>query len=156
MKEQFNNQELVALDDLGLSEAELFTPVSHDDLESEKITAPRYSYWKSVFRVFFKKRINIIMLSLLGLIIIFSYVYPLFSGYDRFANILNGASKHLSPSLALERMGQNIHWILGSGASGESTFDAVWNGARISISRLTRSSSMRSFAARSRALPMRL
>ena len=34
MKEQFNNQELVALDDLGLSEAELFTPVSHDDLES--------------------------------------------------------------------------------------------------------------------------
>ena len=137
MKDQFNQyntENLVALDDLGLSEAELFTPVSHDDLESEKITAPRYSYWSSVFRVFFKKKINIFMLSLLALIIIFSYVYPPFSGYDRFANILNGASKHLSPSLALERMGQNIHWILGSGGSGESTFDAVWNGARISIS----------------------
>ena len=140
MKDQFNQyntDNLVALDDLGLSEAELFTPVAHDDLESEKITAPRYSYWSSVFRVFFKKKINIFMLSLLALIIIFSYVYPLFSGYDRFANILNGASKHLSPSLALERMGQNIHWILGSGGSGESTFDAVWNGAEKEIQTLT-------------------
>ena len=134
MKDQYNEQKLVALDDLGLSEEELFTPISHDNLESEKITAPRYSYWNSVFRVFFKKKINIIMLSILALIIIFSYIYPLFSGYDRFANILNGATKHLSPSLAMERMGANIHWILGSGASGESTFDAIWNGARISIS----------------------
>ena len=54
MKDQYNAQKLVALDDLGLSEEELFTPISHDNLESEKITAPRYSYWNSVFRVFFK------------------------------------------------------------------------------------------------------
>ena len=31
-------------------------------------------------------------------------------------------------------MGMNIHWILGSGASGQSTFDALWTGARISVS----------------------
>lgn len=137
MKDQFNQYDtnsLVALDDLGLSEEALFSPIAHDELESEKITAPRYSYWASVFRVFFKKKINIVMLSLLALVIIFSYIYPMFSGYDRFANIMNGSAKHLSPSLALERMGRNIHWILGSGASGESTFDAIWNGARISIS----------------------
>lgn len=28
----------------------------------------------------------------------------------------------------------NIHWILGTGAAGQSTFDAVWFGSRISIS----------------------
>ena len=34
----------------GMSDAELFQVVNHSDLESEKITAPRYSYWHSVFR----------------------------------------------------------------------------------------------------------
>ena len=48
------------LKEFGLSDEELFAPVSHSDLESEKITAPRYSYWQSVFRVFFKKKINIL------------------------------------------------------------------------------------------------
>ena len=47
------------LDKFGLSEEELFSPVDNSSLESEKITAPRYSYWHSVFRVFFKKKINI-------------------------------------------------------------------------------------------------
>ena len=41
-----------------VNEDELFTFVSNDDLESEKIIAPRYSYWKSVFRVFFRKKSN--------------------------------------------------------------------------------------------------
>ena len=55
----------INLEEFGMSEEELFTPVSHDKLASEKITAPRYSYWRSVFRVFFRKKINIIALSLL-------------------------------------------------------------------------------------------
>ena len=45
-------------DDLeGMSEEELFSFDTHDKSEAEKITAPRYSYWKSVFRIFFKKTI---------------------------------------------------------------------------------------------------
>ena len=50
---------------LGLSVEELFSRVDHSDLESEKITAPRYSYWQSVFRVFFRKKLNIVILGLL-------------------------------------------------------------------------------------------
>ena len=46
------------LEKFGMPEEELFAPVDHSDLESEKITAPRYSYWHSVFRVFFKKKIK--------------------------------------------------------------------------------------------------
>ena len=84
------------LDKFGLSEEELFSPVDNSSLESEKITAPRYSYWHSVFRVFFKKKINIAVLCLLGVILLMTYVYPLFVEYDRFANLMNGATKHLS------------------------------------------------------------
>lgn len=122
------------LKEFGLSDEELFAPVSHSDLESEKITAPRYSYWQSVFRVFFKKKINIIMLALLGMIVLMAYLYPQFVEYDKFANLMDSASKHLSPAKAIKQLGFSIHWILGTGASGQSTFDAVWYGSRISIS----------------------
>ena len=118
----------------GLTEEELFSRVDHNDLESEKITAPRYSYWHSVFRVFFKKKLNIVILSILAFIIIFAYVYPTFSGYDRYANLMDSTAKHLSPSAAIDKYGFSIHWILGAGAAGESTFDAIWSGSRISIS----------------------
>lgn len=121
------------LDQLGLSKEELFSRVDHNDLESEKITAPRYSYWHSVFRVFFKKKINIIILSVLALLILFTYLYPLFTEYDKFGNLLDSATKHLSPKAAVKQLGFNIHWILGTGAAGNSTFDAIWFGSRISV-----------------------
>lgn len=118
----------------GISEEELFKPITHSVSDSEKIAAPRYSYWKSVFRVFFKRKVNIVILSLLFFVILFSYIYPLVTTYDPYANLLDPNSKHLGASGALSYFGPKLRWILGSGASGESTFDAVWNGARISIS----------------------
>ncbi len=126
--------ELTNLKELGLPEEELFSFVEHSDTEAEKITAPRYSYWQSVFRVFFKKKINIIMLGLLVLIIIFAYVYPTLITYDRYANITDSTTKHLMPGAAIEKFGFSLSWILGSGGSGEPTFDTVWVGSRISIS----------------------
>lgn len=118
----------------GMTDEELFSRVSHDSLEAEKITAPRYSYWHSVFRVFFKKKINIFILLLLGLVIVFTYVYPSVTDYDPYVNLMNSSAKHLRPGAAMEMFGRNIHYILGTGASGESTFDAIWFGSRISIS----------------------
>ncbi|MDE6281541.1 MAG: ABC transporter permease, partial [Oscillospiraceae bacterium] len=118
----------------GLSEAELFSRVDHSDLESEKITAPRYSYWASVFRVFFRKKLNIAILALLAIVILFAYLYPAFTDYDRFGNVLNSSSKHLTPAKAIAMYGFNIKYILGTGAAGESTFDAIWYGSQISIS----------------------
>jgi len=118
----------------GLSEEELFSRVDHSDLESEKITAPRYSYWHSVFRVFFKNKLNIVILAVLVVLILFAYLYPIFVEYDRFGNLMDSSAKHLTPAKAIEKFGFSIHWILGAGDSGQSTFDAIWNGSRISIS----------------------
>ena len=129
-----DNKELFNIEELGMSEEELFSTFDHSAMDSEKITAPRYSYWHSVFRVFFRKKINIVILSILAFIIVFAYIYPNFSGYDRFANLLDASAKHLRPKAAMEKFGYNIHWILGAGASGQSTFDAVWYGSRLSIS----------------------
>ena len=128
---------LYNLDELNMPEAELFSLVDQDSLASEKITAPRYSYWQSVFRVFFRKKINIIILALLAVLLIFTYVYPAVIGYDSevdpFIHLLDSTSKHLKPSAAMDKFGHNIHWILGTGGAGQSTFDAIWFGSRISI-----------------------
>ena len=128
----------VDLSEFNMSDDELFAPVNHDELESERITAPRYSYWRSVFRVFFRKKINIIVLSLLAVLLIFTYLYPWLSGYDAkvdpFINVNNSASKHLGPSEAVEMFGFELKWILGTGSAGQSTFDAIWYGSSISVS----------------------
>ena len=118
----------------GYSDEELFAHVDHSALESEKITAPRYSYWRSVFRVFFRKKINLFILGVLAVLLLFTYVYPALVDYDPFANLMDSAAKHLTPAQAFEKFGASIHWIFGAGASGEPTFDAVWFGARISLS----------------------
>ncbi len=121
-----------------MSEEELFSPVDNNSLDSEKITAPRYSYWQSVFRVFFKKKINTIILALLALIVVFAFVYPVVIGYDAevdpYINLMDPSSKHLTPKAAIEKFGFSLKWIFGAGASGQSTFDSIWYGSSISIS----------------------
>ena len=131
-------EKLIDLSELALSDEELFQRVDNDELESERITAPRYSYWQSVFRVFFKNKLNIVILSILGLLIVFTYVYPVITNYDPeydpFINLLDPSAKHLRPGAAIEKFGFKLKWLLGAGASGESTFDAIWYGSSISIS----------------------
>ncbi len=131
-------EKLHNLDHLNMSEDELFSRIDNDELASERITAPRYSYWRSVFRVFFKKKLNIIALVLLAVLVLFSYVYPAVIGYDPavdpYVNLMDGTAKHLKPADAIGRWGFSLKWVLGSGASGNSTFDAIWYGSSISIS----------------------
>ena len=128
----------IDISELNMAEDELFARVNHDELESEKITAPRYSYWQSVFRVFFRKKINTVVLLILAVLLAFTYIYPAVTNYDPsvdpYINLMDSTSKHLNPQQAMEKFGQNIHWILGSGASGQSTFDAIWYGSSISVS----------------------
>ena len=128
----------INLDEFNMSEAELFAPVSHDEFESERITAPRYSYWKSVFRVFFKKKINTVVLIILAVLVLFSYLYPVIINYDvnvdPYINLMDSTAKHLKPAAAMAKFGKDIKWILGAGGAGESTFDAIWYGSSISIS----------------------
>lgn len=131
------DNQLVNLDEFNMSDEELFAPVDRDSLDSEKITAPRYSYWHSVFRVFFRKKINIVILAILAILLIFTYIYPLAIGYDAdvdpYVNLLDSTSKHLTPAQAMDKFGSSIHWILGSGSAGQSTFDAIWYGSSISV-----------------------
>lgn len=116
---------------------ELFAFAGAEVGEEERIDTPTYSYWRSVWRVFFRQKVNFLLLALLVLILVFAFVYPAVIGYDPdvdpYVNLLDAESRHLSPGQAIQKYGFGLKWILGTGAAGQSTFDAVWYGAGISI-----------------------
>lgn len=121
------------------NEDNLFVLMPDSNFNPEKITAPRYSYWKSVFRVFFKKKSNWVILGILILILILTYLYAPFYKFDVLdysvnPNILDYNSYNLSPSEAIQYFGFNIEYILGTGAYGESLFQHIWKGALNSLS----------------------
>ena len=69
----------------------LFRFVGNDTISSEKIIAPRYSYWRSVFRVFFKRKLNIFLIFMFVLIMLSSFLMPSLCPYDQFEHVTNPA-----------------------------------------------------------------
>ncbi len=113
---------------------DLFRFVGNDAIESEHIIAPRYSYWKSVFRVFFRKKLNIFLLVFFAFIILTAFIGPNFWHYDLFENVSDSKSFNLSPSAAMAYHGGfSLKWMLGSGAMGNSIFYGIVAGARTSL-----------------------
>ena len=131
------------------SSEDLFRFIDSNSISSEKIVAPRYSYWKSVFRVFFRKKTNIIMLALLALILLVSFIMPSFWHYDYKENVSNASTYNLSPAKAMAFFGSEegkayleasqtatdgpFKWILGTGSYGNSIFYGVIASAKTSL-----------------------
>lgn len=115
------------------SEDELFYFVEQSTEAAERITAPRYSYWASVFRIFFGKKINIIALVFLVLVLLMSFLFPVLFPYDPFAHLIETGMQNLSPTAAIAKNGFSLEWILGTGGNGNSIFYGIWASARISL-----------------------
>ena len=133
-------------------DASMFNVVGNDAVASEKIIAPRYSYWKSVFRVFFKHKGNILLLFMLFVMITSSIFVPMIAKYDPFENVTKSVSFNMSPRKALDswknptimkdgkeiesplyKNGPAIKWVLGTGPSGNSIVYNMFAGARTSL-----------------------
>ena len=109
-------------------DASLFEFAAFDATESEHISAPRYSYWKSVWRTFFKSKFTVSVAVIMLVVVMFALIQPLFSGY----------SPVIAPNINNPEM-KFIPWftdpehIFGTDNIGNDVFDAVWAGARNSI-----------------------
>jgi oligopeptide transport system permease protein len=116
------------------SSEELFQFIDSNAISSEKIVAPRYSYWKSVFRVFFRKKTNIFMIVVLLLMFLVAFVMPNFWVYDPMENVQNASTFNLSPARAMRYFHDgSLKWILGTGAMGNSIFYGIVASARTSL-----------------------
>jgi len=105
---------------------ELFTFADFDETQSEHIAAPRYSYWKSVWRTFVHNKFTIAVCIIMLFVVIFSMIQPIFSKYNPMVapNINDASMKFLGPS---------ADFPFGTDSIGRSVFDAVWAGAKNSL-----------------------
>ena len=110
-----------------------FEVVGNDAISSEKIIAPRYSYWKSVFRVFFKKKMNIVLIALFVVLVLSAIFIPLICPYEPQENVTNATAYNLSPAKAMEQFGHSFKWMLGTGPQGNSILYNIFAGARTSL-----------------------
>ena len=109
-----------------INEDELFEFAEFDEKRSEVIAAPRYSYWKSVWKTFISSKFTVAVSILVIVVVAFAFIYPAFSDYDPMNPIyINDSShKYLKPSL---------QHIFGTDDIGNEVFDVVWEGARNSL-----------------------
>ena len=116
------------------STEDMFRFIDSNSISSEKIVAPRYSYWKSVFRVFFRKKTNIFLIVSLALILLVSFIMPNFWKYDPNENVTNAATFNLSPAKAMNYFHDgSLKWILGTGSLGNSIFYGIIASAQTSL-----------------------
>ncbi|MFV0552055.1 MAG: oligopeptide ABC transporter permease OppC [Anaerorhabdus sp.] len=103
-----------------------FTFVNIDELESEHIAAPQYSYWKSVFKKFFASKVTIFFLVVSIIVLALALIQPMLSGYNPSQHVnINVPGSKFNPPNATE-------WF-GTDSFGDSLFDQVWLGARTSL-----------------------
>ena len=113
---------------------DLFRFIDNDSIQSEKIIAPRYSYWASVFRVFFRKKINIVLIIFFIILLAGSFIIPAIAPYAPFENVTVAATYNLSPKKAMEYFGGfSMKWIFGTGGQGNSIFYGIMSSARTSL-----------------------
>ncbi len=124
MNDEILNQKLSS--EPSINEDELFVLVPNNSLDSEKIDAPAYSYWRSVIRSFFRNKVNIAALVMLFIVIILAYVQPIFSGYERMNGVSLGNPKLYPPF-------QDIKYIFGTDANSDNFFDFIWKGTQFSL-----------------------
>ena len=117
-----------------IQDVNLFEFADFDELKSEHIAAPRYSYWASVFRVFFRKKINIVLIVLFILLIAASFIIPIFAPYNSYENVTTAATYNLSPKAAMKYFGGfSFKYLFGTGGQGNSIFYGIWASARTSL-----------------------
>lgn len=103
-----------------------FEFVNVDESISERIAAPEYSYWKSVFRKFFSSKVAIFMMLIVIAILLMAIIHPMFSHYDHLnQQYVNDRSMHfISP---------NWKYPFGTDDVGRDCFAMLWSGARTSL-----------------------
>lgn len=114
-------------------EDELFYFVDNNTVLSERITAPRYSYWRSVFRIFFKKKINWTILIILFVLFVCAFIIPVIMPYVENENVTEIGWKNLAPWQAFSTIGQDIKWLFGTDTRGNSVFVCLWSALRTSL-----------------------
>jgi dipeptide transport system permease protein len=101
---------------------ELFTPVTDNFRDSEKIAKPSISYWQDTWRRLKENKLAMFGLIVIILLTTMAIIGPYLSGYTYYEQ--DFTRKNLTPNAE--------HWF-GTDSSGRDIFTRAWYGARISL-----------------------
>ncbi|HYK73411.1 MAG TPA: ABC transporter permease [Pseudoneobacillus sp.] len=107
--------------ELHLSE-DLFTPVTDNYKDSEKIAKPSVSYWRETWRRLKENKLAMFGLVVIIILVVMAIIGPYLSGYTYYEQ--DFSKKNLRPN--------GEHWF-GTDTSGRDIFTRAWYGARISL-----------------------
>ena len=111
-----------------MSDAELFQFAEFDESAAEKTGYSNYSYWRSTFQVFFKNRIAVFLLYLIGIILLFTFIQPILPGQLSATQIFNDAS-----GMQIRNQQPNFRFWFGTNSIGQDLWSRVWSGTRTSL-----------------------
>ena len=101
-----------------------FRAAVFDSMLSEDTGYSNYSYWRSTCRTFFKNKAVLALVILIGLIIVMSFAYPIFSSVDPNEVVQN--------PLLWNRRPRGEHWF-GTDTLGRDIWARAWYGCRNSF-----------------------
>jgi oligopeptide transport system permease protein len=110
-----------------MPEKQLFQFAEYRAQEAERTGYSNYSYWKSVWANFIKKKVAVFMAIVFILLIVFTFIAPMISIYDAKTVRIdhpNRETRFLSP---------NSHFWFGTDSLGCDYWCQVWSATRTSI-----------------------
>ncbi len=107
-----------------MPEKQLFEFAEYKSMDAERISYSNYSYWKSVWQNFLKKKPAVIMSVIFILLIIFTFIAPLISKYTIETARIDYDKMFTSP---------NGEYWFGTDNMGRDYWCQVWHATRTSI-----------------------
>ena len=111
-----------------MPEDELFEFAGFDEAAAEKTGYSNYSYWRSTFQVFFKNKVAVSLLILIGAILLFTFIQPILPGQRSALEIFNDAK-----GMQLRNLQPNGEFWFGTNSIGQDLWSRVWSGTRTSL-----------------------
>ena len=107
---------------------DLFELAHHDTSEAERIGYSNYSYWGSTFRVFFKKKISVILLVFLVALLAFTFIQPHLPNQKDSYKVYNDEN-----GATLRNVAPNEEFWFGTNSIGQDLWSRIWKGTRTSL-----------------------
>lgn len=111
-----------------MSDEELFDFAGFDETAAERTGYSNYSYWRSTFQVFFKNKVAVALLILIGVTLLFTFIQPILPGQRSATEIFNDAN-----GMQIRNQLPNGEYWFGTNSIGQDLWSRVWSGTRTSL-----------------------
>ncbi len=122
-----------------MSDEELFRFAEFDESKVEKTGYSNYSYWRSTFRAFARKKSAMFFLSIVVILVLFTFIQPLLPGQIGYFQVNNDPAtglpyRNLQPGTEVMLTDGTQHrFILGTNSIGQDLWANIWAGTRTSL-----------------------